>query len=192
MRRGVAALLPLLALAAAGCGGGTTTVTVATTVTTTRTVTTTATSTNASSACAASALSGSFDVIPGSAGAGQIAYSLKLTNTSQSSCFVSGLPQVELLDSGGTVLPTHVSAEQPGQSTAAQVDLAPGASAHADARFSPDVPGPGEQQTGPCEPAAARLRVAPLGGGTLDVPVHPLTSVCEHGSLQFRAFVSGS
>lgn len=177
------------ALFAAGCGGSKTV-----TVTTTRTVTTARTVTAGratqpsptSGACTGSDLSGSFAVVPGSAGAGQISYQLTLTNTSQGSCFLSGLPDALLLDETGAALPTHVSPARSGQPAAARITLEPGASVHAQARFSPDIPGPGERQTGPCEPVATRLRVQATGGGTVDVPVRPPTSVCEHGSLVFE------
>ena len=77
-----------------------------------------------------------------------------------------------------------------GTQTAARVVLAPRASATAQARFSPDVPGSGEQQTGPCEPTAITLRVEATGGGTVDVPIEPVTSVCEQGAMQLSLFTS--
>lgn len=190
-----AALLPvaLLALAAAGCGSTkTVTVTRTHTVTTTHTVTATTTSApTTSTACAGGDLTGSFQVLQGSAGAGQISYVLTVTNSSTHDCFVSGIPDVLLLDASNSALPTHVSAAHPGQATAAKIALAPGDSASAEARFSPDVPGPGEQQTGACEPKAASMRVSAPGGGTVDVPVQPATSVCERGALSFDLFAHG-
>ena len=171
--------------ALAGCGGSKT---VTVTQTVTRTVTTTATTTTAPSpaaapACAGGNLGGSFALVPGSAGAGNISYLLTLKNTSGASCYVSGIPELKLLDAQGNGLPTSVSAAQPGQATAAKIVLTPGGSAQAEARFSPDVPGPGEQQPGQCEPTAHQLQVTAPGGGTVVVPVDPPTPVCEHGSL---------
>ena len=179
---------------AAGCGG-TKTVTVTQTSTTvqTVTVTTTATTTTGSAApaaCTGADLEGRFAVVPASAGAGNIVYELRLTNTSTSPCAVSGLPAVTLLDRNGSPLPTHVSAAQAGQATAAQIVLQSGQTAKADARFSPDVPGTGEQQTGQCEPKAYVLRVTAPGGETVAAPISPPTSVCEHGSLSFSVFSS--
>lgn len=170
--------------ALAGCGGAkTVTVTQTVTRTVTRTVTTSPPA--AAPACTGGDLGGSFDVVPGSPGAGQISYDLTLTNTSGSPCFVSGLPQLQLLDAQGGALPTSVSAAQPGQGTAAKIVLQPGGSAKSEARFSPDVPGPGEGQAGqPCEPVSHQLQVTANGGGTVVVPVKPPTSVCEHGSLR--------
>ena len=179
------------ALLAAGCGGGTKTVTETTTVvkTTTVHVTTPATTTTsaAGNACTGDAMSGTFAVVPGSAGAGQISYRLTVTNTSPVACFVSGLPNVQLVGGNGADLPTHVVAEQPGTATAARIVLQPGDSASAEARFSPDVNGTGDATTGPCQPQASKLRVA-FGGAPLDVPVSPPTSVCEQGQLRFKLF----
>lgn len=155
------------------------------TVTVTHTVTTTP-STARAAACTGDQLSGTFAAVPGSAGAGQIEYGLTLINTSQKPCFVSGLPQVQLLDATGASLPTHVVAAQPGTATAALITLAPGASAAASARFSPDVSGQGDAQSGACQPTAHTLRVSPNGGGTVDAPIKPPTSVCEQGRLSFQ------
>jgi hypothetical protein len=181
-----------LLLLAAGCGGSTTvtqtvTVTRTHTVTTQAAATTAATGTTASSAgaCTGGELTGGFAVIKGSAGAGQISYELTLTNSSTADCVVSGIPDVQLLDAAGNPLPTHAAAAQPGTALAAKVVLKPGDSAYAQARFSPDVPGVGEQQSGPCEPKAARLRVSVNGPGSLEVPVQPPTPVCSQGALRF-------
>jgi uncharacterized protein DUF4232 len=177
-------VLGAVTLLTAACGG-TKTVTVTTTRTVTHTVTTTPTTTATQvAACNGADLNGSFDVQPGSAGAGQITYTLKLTNTSSAQCFVFGIPEVQLLDANGAPLPTNQAPAQPGTQTAVRVVLQPGSSATADARFSPDVPGTGETQIGRCEPIAHTLRVT-LGGSSLDAPINPPTSVCEHGSLRF-------
>jgi Protein of unknown function (DUF4232) len=195
LRRLLSIGLAGLALGAlAGCGG-TTTVTQTVTTTVTKTVTTPASTTTTAGggasapACTSSSLGGSFAGISGSAGAGQISYLLTLTNTSSSACFLSGLPQLQLLDATGQALPTSVTAAQPGEATAAKIVVQPSSSATAEARFSPDVPGPGEGQAGkPCEPVAHQLQVTPTGGGTLVVPINPPTSVCEHGSLRMAIY----
>lgn len=177
-----------LAALAGGCGGsGTRTVTVVRTVT--RAVTTTA-PVETTGPCAADALGGAFSVVEGSAGAGQVSYRLRLTNTGGSACFLSGLPAVRLLDAQGAPLPTHGSAAQPGRATAVRVVLGPGESAVAEARFSPDVPGPSEQEPGPCEPTAAALRVAAPGGGSLAAPVRPPTPVRSRGTLRFSVYAA--
>jgi hypothetical protein len=191
-----AGLLAVAVLALAGCGGGGTT-TVTQTVTHVLTVTlraTTSTSSTvaapASAPCAAGSLTGSFEEVPGSAGAGQIVYKLKLTNTGSSPCFVSGIPQVQLLGTTGKALPTSASAAQPGTATAAKVSLQHGHSASAEAQFSPDVTGTGDATSGQCQPTATVLRVTAPGGGTLDAPIQPPTPVCEQGSLHFKLFTS--
>lgn len=156
------------------------------TVTTTQTVTTSGGSTTPASACTGDDVQGSFDLVPGSAGAGQIAYRLTLTNTSSGTCFVSGVPALQLLDANGGDLPTHVVAA-PGQGTAARITLQPGDSAIADARFSPDVPGQGDRPNGPCQPKAFRL-VVTLSGAVQSVAISPPTRVCEQGTLDILVF----
>lgn len=168
----------------AGCGTKTVTVTQTVTTTVTKTVTTTPAPPAAAAACTGSDLGGSFSEVPGSAGAGQVTYTLHLTNTSSSPCFVSGLPQLQLLGANGAQLPTAATAAQPGTATAAKIELQPGASAASDARFSPDVPGVGEQQAGACEATASQVQVTLSGGGSVTVPVSPPTPVCEHGAMR--------
>ena len=149
----------------------------------------TASATSAVGFCGGSQLSGSFSVIRGSAGAGNINYRLALKNVSQTQCNLTGLPQGRLLGKGGKPLPTHVTAAFPGALTAILVRLTPGQKAYATARFSPDVPGVGEPTAGrKCEPTSWFFRVAGPGGGTTKVKVAPPTSVCEHGQLQFSAY----
>ncbi len=138
--------------------------------------------------CNALQLTGRFTVVRGSAGAGNIVYALVLRNNSPTSCAVTGLPRVTLLGRHEKTLPTHVRAASPNQLTAVLVQLPHGASARATARFSPDIPGPGEPQRGACEPKAYGLAVNDPGGGVTVAPVQPPTPVCEHGQLQFKAY----
>lgn len=134
-------------------------------------------------------MSGTFAEVAGSGGAGQVEYRLTLKNTSSTSCYVFGLPQAQLLSAGGSALPTHVAASQSG-SSGTRILLAPGHSAVTQARFSPSVAGQGDSQTGPCQPTASILRVTPDGGGTVDAPIKPPTSVCERGTLYFDDFAA--
>ena len=139
--------------------------------------------------CSGSQLAGTFSVVRGSAGAGNISYRLALKNVSGSACTVTGLPRGRLLSRTGKPLPTHVRAAFPGSLTAVLVRLAPGAHASATARFSRDVPGVGEPVAGlRCGPTAYWLRVAAPGGGTTRAKVAPATPVCEHGRLLFTAY----
>jgi hypothetical protein len=145
--------------------------------------------THATGRCTGGQLAGTFKVVPGSAGAGNIVYALVLKNVSKSACRVTGLPQGRLLGKTGKPLPTHVVAGFRGGLTAVLVTLAPGRSTRATARFSPDVPGQGEPTAGrQCEPTAYWFRVTGQGGGTTKVALRPATPVCEHGQLQFTAY----
>jgi len=179
--------LAAVALSAAGCGFGSGTKTV--TVSRTQTVTTTQTITSKSATadpCTGAALAGNFALVPGSAGAGQIEYALTVTNTSESPCFVRGVPKATLLGASAVALPTHITAA--GDGGTGRIVLQPGASAVAHARFSPDVAGDGDSQTGACQPQAQMLQVNPDGGGATDAAIKPPTSVCQRGTLNFERF----
>jgi hypothetical protein len=144
------------------------------------------------SPCVARQLTGTFSAVPGSAGAGSISYALRLRNVSQTTCWVSGLPQIRLVGKTGKLLPTRVRPSHPGALTAVRVVVAPYGYTTATARFSPDVPGVGENGPGPCEPTAYRARVVPPpGGGTLVAPLKPATPVCEKGSMVVSVLVAG-
>lgn len=186
-RRAAAGLgLAAVVLTSAGClRGGTKTITVThtQTVTSTRTVTTTGSVTSARP-CSGTDLSGTFTLVPGSAGAGQIAYTLTVKNTSPSPCSVHGAPQGTLLGVSGTALPTHVKPAGGGR----RLVLPPGASATAQARFSPDVAGDGDSQSGACQPQAHTFQLTTEGGGVTEAGIKPPTSVCEQGTLHFEPF----
>ena len=138
-----------------------------------------------SQAAGCGSLSGSFSVIRGSAGAGNIVYTLRLRNGGAQSCLLQGLPRLRLLGVGAKALPTHVVADP--RFVPKPFVLLPGHSTTAKARFSPDVPGPGEGHVGRCEPVARTARVA-AGGTTVVVPLKAPTSVCEHGLLTFTPY----
>jgi hypothetical protein len=152
------------------------------------TVTTQATA-PAAAPCSGGDLAGTFSVEPGSAGAGQISYVLRLENTSAGACYVTGLPDALLIDEQGASLPTNVQPAKADQATTAKVVLQPHAAAVATARFSPDVPGGSEQTDGPCEPRAFTFHLT-IGGGTVEAPVQPPTSVCERGTMFFSPFTA--
>ena len=76
--------------------------------------------------CQGSQLQGTFAVVPGSAGAGNITYALRLRNTSKTTCQLTGLPQGRLLGRRGAKLPTLVRAAFPGALAAVLVTLSPG------------------------------------------------------------------
>src|SRR5512146_2387892 len=140
-------------------------------------------------ACTGGQLKGTFNVVRGSAGAGNITYKLVLKNVSTRRCTLTGLPQGRLLGKTGKALPTHIRPAFPPGLAAILVRLAPGQTTFADARFSPDVPGVGEPVAGTkCEPTAWTLRVVGQGGGTTKVKLGPPTPVCEHGRMFFSAY----
>jgi uncharacterized protein DUF4232 len=138
--------------------------------------------------CAGEQLHGTFAVVPGSAGAGNIVYKLVLKNVSSAPCTVTGLPQGQLLGRTHNPLPTHVRAANPGALAAVLVTLLPGQSTVATARFSPDVAGTGDSMSRRCQPVSYWFRVRGQGGGITVVPVKPPTSVCERGTLSFSAY----
>lgn len=167
------------ALVAAGCGlTSTKTVTTTVTKTVTRTVTNTVTTSGASNPCTAHDLTATFQVLPGSAGAGNIVYTLKVTNAAQGACTVHGVPAVTFLDAAGNAMPAHVS---PPGGAGAVVALQPGDSATSQIRFSPDVD--------PCDPGTATtVNVELPGSSVLATKIDPATRLCGAGSLQPSAF----
>ena len=169
------------ALVAAGCGLTSTaskTTTVTRTVTRTVTHTVTASAAPAGNACTAHDLTGTFQVLQGSAGAGNIVYTLKVTNASQAACTVSGIPDLTVLDASGNRMPSTPSVTT---SHGPTVALQPGDSATAQVRFSPDVT--------PCDTGTAKtLRVTMPDGSTFDTKFDPATHLCGGGSLQPTPF----
>jgi hypothetical protein len=137
-------------------------------------------------AAACTGISGSFSVVRGSAGAGNVVYALRLHNKKGSqSCLLRGLPQLRLLGTHNRQLPTSVTADP--RYKPVPFVLRPGRTATAQARFSPDVPGKGEQVAKACEPLARTARVI-AGGTSVIVPVRPPTRVCSHGRLVFTPY----
>ena len=185
MSRRLLALAAGIVLVASGCSlSRASSHTVTETTTVVRTVTTTTSGGASASPCTGDELKATFAMQDGSAGAGQVTYTLTLTDGSSSACTISGLPAVQLFDKSGNELPTHAS-QEPGSNLPAAT-LQPGGSIAYDARFSPTVNGQGDSQTGRCQPTAATLRVTAPGGGTVDASVSPPTPVCEQGSLSLR------
>lgn len=180
-------LAAALVVVASGCGLGGSTKTVTATMTVVHTLTVTVTTSAPPpppATCTGSDLSATFAVQPGSAGAGNIVYTLTLTNSSSSTCALGRSPALQLLDKDGKPLPSHAS-PAPGSEQIGK-ELRPGASMSYDARFSPDVPGTGDQQTGRCQPVATTLRVVLQAGGIVDAQISPPTSVCEQGTISLR------
>ncbi|MHB1534842.1 MAG: DUF4232 domain-containing protein, partial [Acidimicrobiales bacterium] len=145
---------------------------------------------NATATCVAADLRGSFADIPGSNGAGNVVARIVLTNTSAAPCATGGYVGLQLLGTGGTKLPTKVVRQS---GSVVTITLAPGASASASARYSPDVPGRGDSQTGPsCQPVAASSEIIPPGGTAFLTVAGPNTPVCESGTLALTPLQAGT
>ena len=142
----------------------------------------TGSSTPGAGACNANNFAAHMREIKGSAGAGSFSYRLSLTNTGSKPCKLGDHAGLQLEKADGTNLPTHVH----NAGTAGTITVAAGATAKAELRFSPDIPGPGEPKHGPCEPRAslAVVTLATPGTGSTVAQVRPKTSVCSHGSIQ--------
>jgi hypothetical protein len=139
--------------------------------------------------CGGTQLSVSFSLVPFSAGAGNVSYALRVKNVSSSTCKVSGLAGMRLLGRKGKKLPTHVVNADPGVAVMFIVTLKPGHSAWAEGRFSADIPGTGEQQTGPCELTSYHVSVkVPPRGDAVVGPFSPPNPVCEHGRISLSVF----
>jgi hypothetical protein len=132
--------------------------------------------------CTADDLTGTFEVLQGSAGAGNIVYTLKVTNASQEACTVGGVPTLQVLDEHGNTIPSHVPPSSSGTDTL--VTLQPGDSARSQVRFSPDVD--------PCEPGTAHTLHVGIGTSTLNVTFDPPTKLCGAGTLQPTPFTGAN
>jgi len=151
--------------------------------------------------CVTSNLVAAVNVVAGSQGMGHEALNITLTNISGHSCTVYGFP--------GLQLRTQDMEGQPGldQTTTTTwttgapkslVTLADSGSASTTVIFDVDVPGPGEPQSGPCEPDSYYLGIIPpnnttaltarIGGANATTGI----TVCEHGNLEALPFIAGS
>jgi hypothetical protein len=112
-----------------------------------------------------------------------------LTNTSASSCTTFGYVGLLLLGASDTPLPTHV-VRVPGSQGA--ITLAPGASASAVTRFSPDIPGPGDSQSGTCQPVAQGTEITPPNDTHFVIAPGLDSSVCSLGTIDLNPLVAGA
>jgi hypothetical protein len=131
--------------------------------------------------CTAAELSATFAQIPGSQGAGQVGYSLTVTNRTAAPCALGGLPELRLLGEHHVQLPTHTNTYPKGPYA---VTINAGGWAQARATFTPDIAGRGEPGAR-CEPVAHAVRLTLAhGGGSLTAPMDA-TRVCQHGFMSF-------
>jgi len=134
--------------------------------------------------CDTTDLTASFAVIPGSQGAGHEAARIVLTNSGTVACKTFGYIGLQLLSGTGQPLPTALTRSAPlNGGKAALVVVSPGASASTFVYFSGDIPGPGEPQSGPCEPTAVMSEITPPNDFKHLVVPGPATPVCEHGAM---------
>jgi hypothetical protein len=131
-------------------------------------------------ACSGRALSATFTYDPGSNATGHELYTLTVRNRSTVACTLSAPPALTLRNRSGRALPTHAIFSAP---RAYRVTLAPSQWAQAIAELSADMPDPGENARGNCEPVAHSLSVRSRGA-SLRAAMDP-TPVCEHGFMRF-------
>lgn len=139
--------------------------------------------------CTAADLSGTFTPVLGSQGAGQLTGRIVLTNTTGAPCLVGGYLGLQLIGATGSPLPTNVVQAA---GNASSITLQPTAAVSAAARFSPDIAGPGDAQTGPCQPTATSTRVSLPDEAGYIVASGPGTPVCERGTLDLTPLQQGS
>jgi hypothetical protein len=124
--------------------------------------------------CSVSELAATFSYVPDSNATGHELYRLRIVHRG-GTCTLKGKVKLQLLAANGSAVPTHVSgsiAPKTVTSAGTKIDL----------ELSPDLYGPGEPASGPCEPVAHRLRVT-TSAGRIIAPVTPPTSVCLHGAM---------
>jgi uncharacterized protein DUF4232 len=130
----------------------------------------------------------SLSVRPGSPGAGQRYATVTLVNRSGSSCRTRGYVGLGLLGRGGRALPTNAVRDR--SRRVRTLLLRPGQRAAANLHWGA-VPGPGEPQTGACEPSPTRLQVTPPDARTQLVVPWRFGPVCLHGRIDVRPLTRG-
>jgi Protein of unknown function (DUF4232) len=125
-------------------------------------------------------------LIPADSGAGQRYATLTLRNAGGRSCTIHGYGGLGLVDGSGHALPTkQIRDASPAATT---VRLAPGGTVSSDLHWGA-VPGPGDNQSGDCQPAPAALHVIPPDETDfLSVP-WDMGPVCLRGTIEQRAYV---
>jgi hypothetical protein len=123
--------------------------------------------------------------VPGDSGAGQRYATVVLRNSGGSVCTIRGFGGIQLVDSGGRPLPTQqVRVQDPPMTL---VRLAPGASASSELHWTV-IAGPGDDQTGDCQPNPATLGVIPPDETeALSIPWSQ-EPVCGGGRIEQRAY----
>jgi hypothetical protein len=127
--------------------------------------------------CTTQALS--YGLKAGHPGAGQRYGTLVLTNSSATACRTQGWPGLQLTDSGGGRIPTHVVRDR--SRPARQLTLAPGEQATARLHWTA-VPGQGDPGDGDC-PDPKAVRVIPPDQRTAESARWSLGEVCGAGRI---------
>lgn len=124
-------------------------------------------------------------LVTGGAGAGQRYATLTLRNSGSRTCTIHGYGGLGLVDGSGRTLPTkQVRDASPAPTT---VRLTPGGTASSDLHWGA-IPGPGDNQTGDCQPTPAAVHVIPPDETDfLSVPWN-LGPVCQSGTIEQRAY----
>jgi hypothetical protein len=122
-------------------------------------------------------------------GAGQRHAVLVLTNRSGHACGAYGYVGMQLVDGAGAPVPTNIVRASP--PSPAALTLAPGASAYTVLHWTV-VSGPGDSQTGPCEPAPAAARVTPPDETSQVSVPWTLGFVCLQGRIDLGALAPGT
>ncbi|MGI8493486.1 MAG: DUF4232 domain-containing protein [Acidimicrobiales bacterium] len=134
-------------------------------------------------------MTATFTIIPGSAGAGHVEGRIVLVNVGTNPCRTGGYVGVQLLGASDTPLPTKVVRDTGTPVTTIVVPA--GGAASALVRFSPDVPGPGDNPGPSCQPVASGSEITPPNDTSFVIAHGPQSSVCEQGTLEVRALQAG-
>jgi hypothetical protein len=122
------------------------------------------------------------------AGAGQRHLTLVLMNNGSASCEVFGYVGLQLLTSGGAVVPTNVT--RINLSARAHVIVPPGGQVSTLMHWGV-IPGPGEPNSGPCEPTPAKIEITPPNETAFLTQPWTGDVVCEHGTIEVTPLVLG-
>lgn len=123
------------------------------------------------------------------AAAGHHYAAFQLTNTSGATCRVYGYPGMQLLGGQSAKIATNVVRDQ--QTKPVLITLAPGQSAWFRAGWGV-VPGPGDSQTGNCQPEPSSVEITPPDETDYHVMNWSYGPVCESGTITVTALTAGT
>lgn len=123
------------------------------------------------------------------AAAGNHYAAIVFTNVSGHSCRVYGFPGLQLLNSSGKAIATHVVRDP--SSTPKLITLAAGAKAWTQVNWSA-VPGEDEPNSEHCEATPAATEVTPPDETAHKIIKWPYGPACEHGRMVVTALAAGA